>query len=66
MTLCPFHDDHVESMSVDLKDGSWVWYCHKCDIGGNIIHYEMRKHGLEKGEAINKLANRFGLKFTKN
>lgn len=61
MTLCPFHDDHVESMSVDSKDGSWVWYCHPCETGGNIIHYVMKKYGLKKGESIKKLAERFNL-----
>lgn len=62
MTLCPFHDDHVESMSVDLKDGAWLWFCHKCSTGGNIIHYVMKKYGLEKREALKKLALHFGLK----
>ncbi len=64
MTLCPFHDDHVESMSIDLKDGSWLWYCHPCETGGNIIHYVMKKYGLKKGQAIKKLANHFNLDTT--
>ena len=64
MTLCPFHDDHVESMSINQKDGSWVWYCHPCNIGGNLIHYVMKKYGLKKGETIKKLANHFNLETT--
>ena len=64
MTLCPFHDDGKPSMSIDLKDGSWLWYCHPCEIGGNIIHYMMRKHNLKKGQAIKKLADHFNIETT--
>ena len=28
--LCPFHDDHQPSMSINLDKG--VWYCHTCGI----------------------------------
>lgn len=61
MTLCPFHDDHVESMSVDRKNDSDVWYCHKCKAGGNIIHYIMKKYILDKKDAIKKLAQHYGI-----
>jgi hypothetical protein len=61
-TLCPFHDDHQESMSVNLKDGSWLWYCHACRKGGTIIDYIMAKENISKKEAIDKLAIEFGLK----
>lgn len=64
MTLCPFHDDSKPSMSVDNKNGADVWYCHPCEIGGNIIHYVMRKHDLKKGQAIKKLADHFNIETT--
>ena len=35
--LCPFHDDHVDSFSVD--DERNFWYCFACDIGGSIIDF---------------------------
>lgn len=61
-TLCPFHNDHQPSMSVDQKDdGSWVWYCHSCQEGGNIINYMMKKYNLQKQEAIAKLTDKFNL-----
>lgn len=66
MTLCPLHDDHIESMSINQKeDGTWVWFCHACQKGGNIIHYVVKKHGLPKGESIEKLAKEFGLETSK-
>jgi hypothetical protein len=61
-TLCPFHDDHQPSMSVDEKNGSWLWYCHRCQEGGNIITYYTKKHNVSKKESVEKLAGIFGLK----
>jgi len=61
-TLCPFHNDTSPSMTVDEKAGSWLWFCHgKCNFGGNIITYYMRKHGVTKGKAIEELAEIFNL-----
>lgn len=62
MTLCPFHNDHRESMSVNQKeDGTWVWYCHSCSDGGTIINYIMKRYNLPKGESIERLSREFGL-----
>lgn len=41
-----------------------MWYCHACDLGGDIITYIEKKHGYEKGEIIRNLANEFKLKKT--
>lgn len=65
MTLCPFHDDTVPSMSVDHKNGSWVWHCHSCEQGGTIIDYEMKRAELTTAEAIKKLANHFNFESSK-
>jgi len=64
-TLCPFHDDHIESMTVDEKAGTWVWYCHACNEGGNIINYYMKKHNTTKGQAVEELAGIFNLDYEK-
>lgn len=61
MTLCPFHDDHVESMNVSQKSGSWVWYCHACKTGGGIIEYVMGKYDLSKQDSVQKLKEHFGI-----
>jgi len=37
---CPFHADGTPSMSVNLEDGEW--FCHACDFGGGMLHFEMR------------------------
>ena len=66
-TLCPFHNDTFPSMTVDdKKAGVWLWYCHgKCKMGGDIITYYMKKHGVTKGVAIKELAKVFGLEIVK-
>ncbi len=60
MTLCPFHDDHRESMSVDFKNDAWLWYCHKCKMGGKSIICVMKKRCLSGDEAISRIAGNYG------
>ncbi|AGI12932.1 putative DNA primase [Propionibacterium phage PHL112N00] len=38
--LCPFHDDHQPSMSINLDKG--VWYCHTCGVGGGLAQLQQR------------------------
>lgn len=64
-TLCPFHNDTSPSMTVDEKAGSWLWYCHSCNEGGNIITYYMKKHNTTKGQAVEELAGIFNLDYEK-
>jgi len=59
MTLCPFHSDSVPSLSVNNKNGSYVWYCHSCKEGGSIIDFVTKQEGISKGEAIKKLKEHF-------
>ena len=35
--LCPFHNDHNPSMTVNTEKG--VWYCHVCAMGGGVIKF---------------------------
>lgn len=56
MTWCPFHDDSNPSIHVSQKeDGTWVWYCHGCKKGGNIIHYYMEKYDCAKARRLKNL-----------
>lgn len=60
-TLCPFHDDHVPSLHVTKKPDAWLWFCHGCKQGGNIITWVMKKHDLTKHGAVKWLAEKFNL-----
>ena len=61
MTLCPFHDDHNPSMSINFKDLAWLWYCHSCNASGDIISYLEKKHSHSKGDIIKKLSTEYNL-----
>lgn len=53
MALCPFHDDHNPSLSVDpIKN---VWHCFGCDAGGTVIDFVMKKEGLPFKEAVDRM-----------
>lgn len=62
MTICPFHEDHNPSMSVNFKDGSWLWYCHSCETGGDIFSYLERRHGKSIPEIIQELQHKADIK----
>jgi TOTE conflict system primase-like protein/CHC2-type zinc finger protein len=53
--LCPFHDDHRESFSVNVQEN--YWHCFACEIGGSIIDFYMRWNNLEFKDAVNELAS---------
>jgi putative DNA primase/helicase len=37
MALCPFHDDHNPSLSLEAEKG--LWYCHSCRVGGTVYKF---------------------------
>lgn len=53
--LCPFHDDHDPSFSVnDLEN---YWYCFACNTGGSIIDFYMKLHEVDFTAAVKELAD---------
>lgn len=58
---CPWHDDNVSSMSINLKNGRF--YCHVCDIGGDEYEFFRIEEGYEKyqfGEMVKEIEKSFG------
>lgn len=53
MALCPFHDDHNPSLSVDPVKN--VWHCFGCDKGGSVIDFVMLKEGIPFKEAVDRM-----------
>jgi len=52
--LCPFHDDHHPSLSINLQKG--YFKCHSCDAkGGGITKFHMMKNNLSFQETIKRL-----------
>ncbi len=51
--LCPFHDDHHPSFSVN-DEGNY-WHCFACNTGGSIIDFWMQKQGCDFVTAVREL-----------
>ena len=64
-TLCPWHEDHVPSLS--LVNGTDKNYCHcfSCGNGGDVIAYTMQHEGWSFQEACQWLSHEFGISTTK-
>ena len=61
--LCPWHDDHNPSLSVDETKG--LFHCFGCDAKGDIIELVRKMEGVSFREALKKLesgntTDRFG------
>lgn len=57
--LCPFHDDHSPSFSVQ-KDKQ-IYKCFSCGESGNVITFIQKYNGITFTEALKMLADRAGI-----
>ncbi len=57
--LCPFHDERTPSFSVDAQDK--LYHCFGCGVGGDVIKFVEEKEGLGFAEAVESLADRYGV-----
>jgi DNA primase len=57
--LCPFHDERTPSFSVDPMEK--LYYCFGCQVGGDAFTFLQEKDGLEFREAVEQLADRYGV-----
>ncbi|HMO35957.1 MAG TPA: DNA primase [Gemmatales bacterium] len=57
--ICPFHDDHRPSFSVNPEKQSWK--CWPCNLGGDVFTFIMKKERMDFREALDFLARRVGL-----
>jgi len=60
--FCPFHDNkHTPAFVVWPETGTWRCFG-ACNEGGDIFKFIMKKEGIDFKEALNKLADRAGVK----
>ncbi len=59
LALCPFHDDHNPSLSVNIKTG--LFKCFACDAAGDVFHFYQQKHGCDFKEALEALGRLAGV-----
>jgi len=57
--LCPFHDERTPSFSVDAQEK--LYHCFGCGVGGDAIKFVEEKEGLGFAEAVEVLADRYGV-----
>src|SRR3954471_5460814 len=57
--LCPFHDERTPSFSVDAQEK--LYHCFGCGVGGDVIKFIEEKDGLGFTEAVEMLADRYGV-----
>ncbi|HEX8066453.1 MAG TPA: DNA primase [Thermoleophilaceae bacterium] len=57
--LCPFHDERTPSFSVDAEHK--LYHCFGCGEGGDAIRFVESTEGLDFREAIEMLADRYGV-----
>lgn len=57
--LCPFHKERTPSFTVDRDKG--LYHCFGCGAGGDVIHFVRQADRLDFPEAVEALAERFGV-----
>ena len=57
--LCPFHDERTPSFSVEPQEK--LYHCFGCGVGGDVIKFVEEKDGLGFAEAVELLADRYGV-----
>jgi DNA primase len=58
--LCPFHDERTPSFSVNAEEK--LFYCFGCQAKGDAIGFVEQAEGLDFPEAVEVLADRYGVK----
>ena len=53
--VCPFHDDHNASLSVQLIELRGGWRCFAGCGGGDLVGFHMRRSGKPFKEAVREL-----------
>jgi DNA primase len=64
MGLCPFHEERTPSFSVDPREK--LYHCFGCGVGGDVIKFVEEKEGLGFPEAVEALADRYGVEIERD
>jgi DNA primase len=63
MGLCPFHSEKTPSFTVHVVHQ--FYKCFSCGVSGDVVKFVMEKDGLSFWEALNHLAERYGIPMPK-
>lgn len=59
VAICPFHDDHDPSMSIDSD--KQIYKCFVCGAGGNVFRFVQNYEHISFPEAVAKVGERVGI-----
>ncbi len=62
--LCPFHEERTPSFSVEPTEK--LYHCFGCGVGGDVIKFVEEKEGVGFGEAVELLAERYGVELQRD
>ena len=57
--VCPFHEERTPSFKVNPREK--LYYCFGCEASGDVFRFVEEKEGLDFPEAVESLAERFGV-----
>ncbi|MCG8549503.1 MAG: DNA primase [Desulfobacterales bacterium] len=57
--LCPFHSEKTPSFSVNPD--KQIFHCFGCGVGGNVLSFVMKYHGISFPEAVKMLARKYNI-----
>ena len=57
--LCPFHEERTPSFGIDPVEK--LYHCFGCGEGGDVFKFVMEIEGLDFGEALESLADRYSV-----
>ncbi len=59
--LCPFHNDHTPSLSIDTSTGQFHCFSPTCGVKGDIFEFRQRREGIDFTECLQRFAAEQGI-----
>ncbi|MGA1213740.1 MAG: CHC2 zinc finger domain-containing protein, partial [Solirubrobacterales bacterium] len=61
--LCPFHDERTPSFSIHPDEK--LYHCFGCGVGGDVFDFVSKTSGVDFPEAVEMLAEKYGVEIVR-